>query len=111
MKIWVDDIRPAPEGWCQAYSVNAAKEMILANYPDIDGISLDHDSGIYNQFGGDYINILKWLEEEEYTIRKLGEKIVTFPIHIHSMNSVGVQNMRNIIQHNNWEEICYWDLI
>lgn len=108
MKIWVDDIRPAPEGWCQAYSVNAAKEMILANYPDIDGISLDHDSSIYNQFGGDYINILKWLEEEEH---KANKKIVTFPIHIHSMNSVGVQNMRNIIQHNNWKEIPFWDLI
>ena len=108
MKIWVDDIRPAPEDWCQAYSVNAAKEMILANYPDIDGISLDHDSSIYNQFGGDYINILKWLEEQEH---KANKKIVTFPIHIHSMNSVGVQNMRNIIQHNNWKEIPFWDLI
>ena len=104
MKIWVDDIRPAPEGWCQAYSVNAAKEMILANYPDIEGISLDHDSSIYNQFGGDYINILKWLEEEEH---KTNQKIVTFPIHIHSMNSVGAQNMRNIIQHNNWKEIPF----
>lgn len=108
MKIWIDDIRPAPEGWCQAYSVNAAKEMILANYPDIGGISLDHDSSIYNQFGGDYINILKWLEEEEH---KTNKKIVTFPIHIHSMNSVGVENMRNIIQHNNWKEIPFWDLI
>lgn len=108
MRIWVDDIRPAPEGWCQAYSVNAAKEMILTNYPDIEGISLDHDSSIYNQFGGDYINILKWLEEEEH---KTNKKIVTFPIHIHSMNSVGAQNMRNIIQHNNWKEIPFWDLI
>ena len=108
MKIWVDDIRPAPEGWCQAYSVNAAKEMIITNYPDIEGISLDHDSSIYNQFGGDYINILKWLEEEEH---KTNKKIVTFPIHIHSMNSVGAQNMRNIIQHNNWKEIPFWDLI
>lgn len=108
MKLWVDDIRPAPEGWHQAYSVNATKEMILANYPDIEGISLDHDSSIYNQFGGDYINILKWLEEEEH---KTNKKIVTFPIHIHSMNSVGAQNMRNIIQHNNWKEIPFWDLI
>ena len=108
MKLWVDDIRPAPEGWYQARSVNAAKEMILANYPDIDGISLDHDSSIYNQFGGDYINILKWLEEEEY---KKNKKIVTFPINIHSMNIVGVQNMRDIIEHNDWKEVTFWDLI
>lgn len=108
MKLWVDDIRPAPDGWCQAYSVNAAKEMILANWGNIEILSIDYDSGDYNKFGGDYINILKWLEEQEH---KANKKIVTFPIHIHSMNSVGVQNMRNIIQHNNWEEICYWDLI
>lgn len=104
MKIWVDDIRPAPEDWCQAYSVNAAKEMILANYPNIEIISLDYDSGDYNKFGGDYINILKWLEEAEYQYNR---QIVTFLIHIHSMNPVGVQNMRNIIQRNNWKEVLF----
>ena len=108
MKLWVDDVRPAPEGWLQVHSVNTAKEMIIANYPNIEGISLDHDSGIYNQFGGDYINVLKWLEEEEHEKNK---KVVTFPIHIHSMNPVGVKNMRNIIQRNNWKEIPFWDLI
>lgn len=108
MKLWVDDIRPAPEDWCQAYSVNAAKEMILANWENIEILSIDYDSGDYNKFGGDYINILKWLEEEEH---KTNKKIVTFPIQIHSMNPVGVQNMRNIIQHNNWKEIPFWDLI
>lgn len=108
MKLWVDDIRPAPEGWYQAYSVNTAKEMIIANWGNIDGISIDHDSGKYNRFGGDYINILKWLEEEEY---KANKKIVTFPINIHSMNTVGVQNMRDIIEHNDWKEVTFWDLI
>ena len=108
MKLWVDDIRPAPEDWCQAYSVNAAKEMILANWENIEILSIDYDSGDYNKFGGDYINILKWLEEEEH---KTNKKIVTFPIQIHSMNPVGVQNMRNIIQHNNGKEIPFWDLI
>lgn len=104
MKLWVDDIRPAPEGWYQARSVNVAKEMIIGNYPNIEIISLDHDSGDYNRFGGDYINILKWLEEGEYQYNR---KIVTFPIQIHSMNPVGVQNMRNIIQRNNWKEIPF----
>lgn len=108
MKLWVDDIRPAPEGWYQAYSVNTAKEMIIANWENIEGISIDHDSGKYNRFGGDYINILKWLEEEEH---KTNKKIVTFPIHIHSMNTVGVQNMRDIIEHNDWKEVSFWDLI
>ena len=102
MKIWVDDIRPAPEGWYQARSVNVAKEMIIGNWENIEMLSIDYDSGDYNKFGGDYINILKWLEEEEH---KTNKKIVTFPIQIHSMNPVGVQNMRNIIQYNNWKEV------
>ena len=102
MKLWVDDIRPAPEGWYQARSVNVAKEMIIGNWENIEILSIDYDSGDYNKFGGDYINILKWLEEEEH---KTNKKIVTFPIQIHSMNPVGVQNMRNIIQYNNWKEI------
>ena len=108
MKLWVDDIRPAPEGWYQARSVNVEKEMIIGKWESIEMLSRDYDSGDYNKFGGDYINILKWLEEEEH---KTNKKIVTFPIHIHSMNSVGAQNMRNIIQHNNWKEIPFWDLI
>lgn len=104
MKLWVDDIRPAPEGWYQARSVNVAKEMIIANWENIEMLSIDYDSGDYNKFGGDYINILKWLEEAEYQCNR---KIVTFLIHIHSMNPVGVQNMRNIIQRNNWKEVLF----
>lgn len=102
MKLWIDDIRPAPEGWYQARSVNVAKEIIIDNYPNIEILSIDHDSGDYNRFGGDYVNLLKWLEEEEH---RLNKRFVTFPIHIHSMNPVGVQNMRGIIQHNNWKEV------
>mgnify|MGYP007068197061 FL=1 len=102
MKLWIDDIRPAPEGWYQARSVNVAKEIIIDNYPNIEILSIDHDSGDYNRFGGDYVNLLKWLEEEEH---RLNKRFVTFPIHIHSMNPVGVQNMRGIIQHNNWTEV------
>lgn len=102
MKLWIDDIRPAPEGWYQARSVNVAKEIIIDNYPNIEILSIDHDSGDYNRFGGDYVNLLKWLEEEEH---RLNKRFVTFSIHIHSMNPVGVQNMRNIIQHNNWKEV------
>ena len=97
MKLWVDDIRPAPEGWYQARSVNVAKEMIIGNYPNIEIIDIDHDAGDYVRFGGDYIKLLDWLEE---TGRN-------YPIRIHSMNPVGVQNMRNIIQHNNWKEIPF----
>ena len=98
MKIWIDDVRPAPEGYYWVQSVNNAKAAIL--YADkyksqIEIIDIDHDAGEYAQYGGDYIKLLDWLEE---TGRN-------YPIHIHSMNPVGVENMRRIIQRNGWEEV------
>lgn len=56
-------------------------------------ISLDHDAGDYGP--PDYIRVLDWLEE---TGRN-------YPIRIHSMNVVGVENMRRIIERNGWKEI------
>ena len=99
MKIWIDDIRSAPRGyvvWCT--SVDAAKLYIQAcenNSIKIELIDLDHDAGEYATYGGDYINLLNWLEE---TGRR-------YPIKIHSMNPVGIENMRRIIKKNKWEEI------
>lgn len=126
MKLWLDDVRPAPEGyrWCK--SVNEAISLIrasdksierhmrladeafrnydyqlrninynIANMVDIELIDIDHDAGKYANDGGDYIKLLDWLEE---TGRN-------YPIRIHSMNPVGVENMRRIIQRNGWVEI------
>jgi hypothetical protein len=58
-------------------------------------IDIDHDAGEYANDGGDYIKLLDWLEEtgRNYSIR------------IHSMNPVGVANMRRIIQRNGWTEV------
>jgi hypothetical protein len=114
MKLWIDDVRPAPEGcgYITCYSVNSAKSVI-ANWEAgnlsedckeemfevfgriIELIDIDHDAGEYAQCGGDYIKLLDWLEE---TGRN-------YPIRIHSMNIVGVQNMRAIIQRNGWTEV------
>ena len=124
MKIWVDDVRPAPEGYVWCKSVEEAKIFILikensqtiyeneaaCRWPDtqeyfrlirlrdkciIELIDMDHDAGDYAYDGGDYIKLLDWLEE---TGRN-------YPIHIHSANPVGVQNMRRIIQRNGWKEV------
>lgn len=111
MKLWIDDLRPAPEGYIWAKSVNEAKECIelyeyelqsnlpatLAEYDKlaVELIDIAHDAGDYASDSGDYIKLLDWLEE---TGRN-------YPIHIHSMNVVGVQNMRTIIRRNNWVEI------
>lgn len=64
-------------------------------YNTIELLDLDHDAGDYVSDGGDYIRLLDWLEK---TSRN-------YPIRIHSMNPVGVENMRRIIERNGWEEI------
>ena len=107
MKLWIDDVRPAPEGYEWIKSVNEAIKAIIdteeqAKIPRMIGcnfsitlIDIDHDAGDYAKDGGDYIKFLDWLEE---TGRN-------YPIHIHSMNSVGAENMRAIIKRNGWREV------
>ena len=129
IKLWIDDLREAPEGYVWYKSVNEAKYYILAyenlirayknelahpeifermgltlipeNYEklikthEIEFIDLDHDAGDYVCDGGDYIKLLDWLEETGRS----------YPIHIHSQNPVGVENMRRIIERNGWREV------
>lgn len=108
MKLWIDDVSPAPKGYEWAKSVHEAMYSIMLveqrqknNYLgasdcwSVELIDIDHDAGEYSSDGGDYIKLLDWLEE---TGRN-------YPIHIHSMNPVGVENMRRIIQKNGWREV------
>lgn len=43
MKLYIDDIRPAPEGWQQARTVTDAIRFIAQFGRDLDEISIDHD--------------------------------------------------------------------
>ena len=126
MKLWVDDVRPAPDGykWCRSVNetikfIEASERCVercmnrgnkcffnrdykgradcyeAANKVAIVLIDIDHDAGDFENDGGDYIKLLDWLEE---TGRN-------YPIRIHSMNPVGVQNMRAIIKRNGWTEV------
>lgn len=97
-KLWIDDVREPPEGYLWIQTVREAKEWIImcdACGECIDVIDIDHDAGVFASQGGDYIKLLDWLE-------RTGRSI---PIHIHSMNPVGVENMRRIIQRNGWKEV------
>lgn len=100
IKLWIDDIRlPPPEDgeWIWIRTVNACKSIIDNLIFDTELIlSADHDSSIYYAEGGDYINILNYLEYLGWT---------NISIHIHSMNAVGKMNMRAIIERNGWKEI------
>ena len=101
LRFWVDDTRPAPEGYYLALTTNSMIQMIrevrspeCRSYMEIEVIDLDHDAGDYANEGGDYIKILEWMEKEG---------INDIPVRFHSMNPVGVQNMRAIAEKNNWK--------
>lgn len=105
MKFWIDDVRPAPKGYRWFKTVNAVKRAIRRiefvyqhtnnELYRIELIDIDHDAGDFARYGGDYIELLNWLEEtgRSYSIR------------IHSMNPVGVANMRRIIERNGWMQV------
>jgi hypothetical protein len=126
MKIWLDDIRPAPEGhaWCK--SVNEAKDVIartekrvaeimevatnrlnaldLRAYQSILKIANRRDIELIDidHDAGDFYHdggdYIKLLDWLEETGRN-------YPIRIHSANPVGVANMRRIIERNGWKEV------
>ena len=95
-------MQPAPgdcfHEWAWCRSVDVAKTIIqiqeTVNKP-VELIDIDHDAGDFVNDGCDYIKLLDWLEE---TGRN-------YPIHIHSMNAVGAENMRRIIERNGWTEV------
>ena len=103
MKLWVDDDRrPPSDDWVWVQTTNQAISAIC-HYnrnmrDDTIIIDLDHDAGEWAFDGGDYIKVLDWLEGNECVD-------TGYFFHIHSMNPVGVQNMKAIIEHNGWRLI------
>ena len=95
MKLWIDDVRPAPDGYVWCKSVNEAKQVILDNeytnkinyfkYP-ISLIDLDYDSGDYEKDGGPYIKLMDWLVERG----------TLYPLAFHSQNCVGMEYMKRM---------------
>lgn len=95
-RIWVDDVRPMPEGYnLWARSVSEVAFYLGLYYPNIELLDLDHDAGDFAQFGGDFIEILNFMERANLDI----------PIRIHTMNPVGRANMERIIRKNGWKLI------
>lgn len=89
MKIWLDDLRPAPQGYVHCSSVNKAIRMIEIHETteSIELIDCDHDLGDYAYDGGDGIKLLDWLLERG----------TLYPIRLHTMNPVGRDNMQRMI--------------
>jgi len=94
MKLYIDDLRPCPEGYVLARTYAEALEKLESN--TFDEISFDHDLG-EEKTGYD---ILCWIEWGLYLIPTDFANTV---FKVHSANPVGRQRMLQVIE--NIEEI------
>jgi hypothetical protein len=89
MKIYLDDIRQAPEGWVRAYWPNEVIALLAQG--GVTEVSLDHDLGD-DQQGTGYA-VICWIEEAVVT-----RGFVPPNIAIHSANPVGRERMQRGIE-------------
>ena len=92
MQLYLDDIRPTPDGWQRAHSVNEAISMVEAS-DAWDAVSLDHDLGDFAGDGGDAVRFVDWMVANG-----------RFPnvVHIHTSNPVGRDNMRRTLMRHGY---------
>lgn len=83
IKLWLDDIRPAPEDWVHVKSVNEAIEVMETG--EVVFASLDHDLGVWTSEGGSGVKLTDWMAENDCWPSR--------GIRVHSSNPSGVQTM------------------
>lgn len=81
--LWLDDVRPAPEGWAHARSVREAVEVLRTG--NVGWASLDHDLGRFAVDGGDGVKFTDYMAEHDLW--------PAFGLRVHSSNPVGVSTM------------------
>lgn len=98
MNIYLDDVRPTPEGYVGTYTVEETIALIKANDGNIYRLSLDNDLGSGLLEGRE---VLRWIEEQAFN-----NSLKPIPhIIIHSQNSVAVEDMMKA-RYNAWK---YWN--
>lgn len=115
MKLWLDDLRIAPEGWSWAKTVDEA--MGIARVFVVDEMSLDHDLGLMSPcgscqnggcsryFNGCLCPCHTQLQPTGYDFVKWMCETGRWPVikpRVHSMNPVGRDNMQALIER-------YWE--
>jgi hypothetical protein len=88
MKLWIDDVRPAPPGWYWTKTSQEAIGFLSQNLYTVVTISFDHD------LGGDdtTMPVIRYLEELVYHGTVRAPKML-----VHSMNPVGRANLQRAI--------------
>jgi hypothetical protein len=94
MKIYLDDERPAPQGWVRCYWPEEVIALLAKE--NVTEISLDHDLGDWtNTPERTGYDVLGWLERE---VHDSGYQSRPFPkIHVHSANPVAKKRMKAAI--------------
>jgi len=92
MKLWLDDIRPNPDGWIWVKNADELFENVFNDEGNlVTEISFDHDLGENEFTGYEILNIIE-------SMIHMGDWKTAIPIfHIHSANPVGRQNMQRAI--------------
>lgn len=111
ISLWLDDVRPAPDGWTRVKTVDEAKFYLSLEDGRVQRASLDHDLGACedctavehtvpygnpwngcmpncSHFGTGY-DLVCWMEET-------GHWPIEKPV-VHSMNPEGARRMRQVI--------------
>lgn len=89
MKLWVDDLRPAPEGW--VWAKDPAEAISALATGEVEEMSLDHD------LGGDLTSrpIVLWMCEMD--VKYPGQQHWPAVVRVHSMNNVGREWLEGMI--------------
>ena len=90
VKIWLDDIRPAPHGWLRTYTVDETKQALLKWRGQVAQLSLDNDLGPKLPEGR---TVVLWLAE------KAADGFDCWPdkITVHSANPVAKEYMLGML--------------
>src|SRR3989344_4221608 len=84
MRIWLDDFRPAPDGFIHVKNLAEFRETIMSNLETIEVMSFDYDLGNDEPTGYD---IIKWFAENHLDRWPLETRV-------HSANPPGAANIR-----------------
>lgn len=94
MKIFLDDARPAPEGWvfvCHAADAISLLKQCQDEGVPVEALSLDNDLGLGEPEGR---TVLDWLEEQAFTIQDFRLPDIML---VHSANAPARQRMEAVI--------------